>query len=70
MRRIASLSLCGVYERGVAQFVEQDDIVFRDQRRNRPERSGISATETKRSLSAFPFGQRAIPNANVAIACR
>src|SRR5438876_271152 len=51
--------LCGVDQRGVAEFVEQDDIVFRDQRRNRTKRCGVSATETKRSLRAFPFSQRA-----------
>src|SRR6266436_7208307 len=50
--------LCGVDERGVAKFVEQDDIIFRNERRNRTQRRGVSAAETKRSLRAFPFSQR------------
>src|SRR2546428_11323899 len=50
--------LCGVNERGVAKLVEQDDIIFRNERRNCTQRRRVSAAETKRSLRALPFSQR------------
>ena len=56
-RRAAQL--CTVDQRRVAEFVEQDNIIFRNQRWNRPQCRGVSATETKCSVGAFPFGQRA-----------
>src|SRR5437899_1323552 len=43
----------------MAELVEQDNIIFRDKRRNRTKRGCVSAAETKRSLRAFPFSQRA-----------
>ena len=51
--------LCTVDQRRMAEFVEQDNITFRNQRRNSTERRGVSAAETKRSVGAFPFRERA-----------
>src|SRR5437667_4209011 len=48
---------CAIDEGGVTEFVEQDDVIFADYGRDRAERSGVSATETKRGFCSFPFGQ-------------
>src|SRR5437762_4863822 len=48
---------CAIYERSVAEFIEQDDIVLADQSRHRPEGGGVSAAEGKRSFCLFPLRQ-------------
>jgi hypothetical protein len=62
--------LCPVDQRGVAEFVEQDQVVFGDQGRNRSERSGVSVAETKRGFGPFPFRPVRVPGADAATAFR
>src|SRR5205814_1796062 len=51
---------CAIDQRGVTEFVEQNDIILAHQCWNRTERRGVSATETKRSFGSLPFRQRAL----------
>src|ERR1700736_2002761 len=44
-----------VDERCVTQFVENDDVVFVDERRNCSERSCVTAAETERRFRSLPF---------------
>ena len=46
-------------QRCVAEFIEQNDVIFGDQGRNRSKRRGISTAETKRGFGSFPLCQRA-----------
>ena len=46
---------CAIDQRGVTEFVEQNDVIFGDQGRNRSEGCGIAAAETKRCFSCLPF---------------
>ena len=48
---------CAIDQRGVTEFVEQNDIIFGDQGRNCSKRRGISAAETKRGFGPFPLRQ-------------
>ena len=47
-----------VDERRMTKFVQQNNIALRDQRRQCPDRGGISAAKTERGLRSFPFCQR------------
>ena len=41
----------------MAEFVEQDDVIFAHYGRDRADRGCVSAAETKRGFCSFPFGQ-------------
>src|SRR5437870_6628473 len=47
-----------VDQRRVTQFVENDDVVFIDQRRNCSERCHVTAAETERRFRFLPFRER------------
>jgi len=47
-----------VDQRRVTQFVENDDVVFIDQRRNCSERCRVTAAETERRFRFLPFRER------------
>ena len=52
--------LGAIDERCMTQFVEQDDVVLANQRRNRSERGCLTAAKAERRFSAFPFRQRGL----------
>src|SRR2546423_719303 len=50
--------LRAVNQRCMTQFVENDHVVFADKRRNRSERSGVTAAETQGRFRFLPFRER------------
>jgi len=46
---------CAVDQRGVAELVEYNDVIFGNERRDRAERGRISAGETKRGFCRLPL---------------
>ena len=61
---------CAIDQRGVTEFVEQNDVIFGDQGRNRSERRGIAAAETKRGFGCLSTSLARVPGADAAIAFR
>src|SRR5260370_19824849 len=51
---------CPIDQRRVAEFVEQDNVIFGDEGRDGAERSRVSTAEAKRRVGSFPLRNRAL----------
>ena len=49
---------CGIDNRGVNQFVDDDDVVFVGERANRSERGGVTGGKNQRGFGLFELSER------------